>query len=145
MKQEKLIELFVECYNNCSLNAKITIHNTYERENGYGYENVIESNDEDFFNLFFEGKPMEAVRAAFYGNYRYCDEWVWFNAYGNLEGGDYEDQLPLHDGEEMAEWFIAHYDEVDYITEMGDFCEACENGDDDDDDEEEENDDEGEN
>ena len=143
MNKDKLIKLFVECYNNCDLRSKVAIHNTYERENGYGYEKVIEVNDEDFFNLFFEGKPMEAVRAACYGNYRYCDEWVWFNAYGNLEGGDYEDQLPLHDGEEMAEWFIAHYDEVDYITEMGDFCEACENGDDDE--EEEENDDEGEN
>ena len=142
MKKDKLIALFVECYDNCTLRSKIEIHNIYVRENNFSYEGEIESNDEDFFNLFFEGKPMAAVRAASYGNYRYYDEWVWFNAYGNLEGGDYEDQLPLHDGEEMAEWFIEHYDEVEYITEMGDFCEACENGDDDE--EEEENDDEGE-
>ena len=146
MKQEKLIELFVECYNNCGLNAKITIHNTYERENGYGYENVIERNDEDFFNLFFEGKPMEAVRATFFGDYRYADDWVWFNAYGNLNSGDYEEQLPLRDGEEMAEWYIDNYDEVRYFEEMVDVCEACENGDDEDEDDEgEENDDEGKN
>ena len=113
---------------------------------GYDYENVIESNDEDFFNLFFEGKPMEAVRAASYGHYNYADDWVWFNAYGNLESGDYEEQLPLRDGEEMAEWYIDNYDEVSYVDGMEDFCEACENGDDDDDDEgEEEDDDEGEN
>ena len=70
---------------------------------------------------------------------------MWFNAYGNLESGDYEEHLPLRDGEEMAEWYIDNYDEVEYITEMGDFYEACENGDDDEDDEGEENDDEGEN
>ena len=58
MSRDKLIELFVECYDNCDLRSKVAIHNTYERENGYDYEKVIESNDEDFFNLFFEGKPM---------------------------------------------------------------------------------------
>ena len=145
MNKDKLIKLFVECYNNCDLRSKVAIHNTYERENGYDYEKVIEVNDEDFFNLFFEGKPMEAVRAASYGHYNYADDWVWFNAYGNLESGDYEGELPLHDGEEMAEWYIDNYDEVSYVEEMRDFCEACENGDDDDDDEGEENDDEGEN
>lgn len=42
-------------------------------------------NDEDFFNAYFENKPEEAVRAAFYGDYRYMDEYVKFNGYGNLE------------------------------------------------------------
>lgn len=100
-------------------------------------EDEIESNDEDFFDTFFEGKPMEAVRASFYGNYRYADDYVWFNAYGNLESGDYEDQLPLRDAEEMAEWYIEHYEEVEYITEMGDFCDACEEGENEEDEEEE--------
>ena len=42
-------------------------------------------NDEEFFNVFFEGKPMEAVRAAIYGDYRYTDDYVKFDGYGNLE------------------------------------------------------------
>lgn len=79
------------------------------------------------------------------GHYNYADDWVWFNAYGNLESGDYEEQLPLRAGEEMAEWYIDNYDEVSYVDGMEDFCEACENGDDDDDEGEEEDDDEGEN
>ena len=135
MKKDKLIALFVECYDNCALSSKIEIHNIYVRENNFSYEGEIERNDEDFFNLFFEGKPMEAVRAASYGHYSYADNWVWFNAYGNLESGDYEGELPLRDGEEMAEWYIDNYDEVEYITEMGDFYEACEMGEDEDDDE----------
>ena len=143
MKKDKLIALFVECYDNCTLRSKIEIHNIYVRENNFSYEGEIERNDEDFFNLFFEGKPMEAVRAASYGHYNYADDWVWFNAYGNLESGDYEEQLPLRDAEEMAEWYINNHDETKYFEEMMDFYEACENGDDED--EEEENDDEGEN
>lgn len=129
MKKDKLIELFVECYDNCDLRSKIEIHNIYVRENNFSYEGEIERNDEDFFNLFFEGKPMEAVRASFYGKYHYYDDWVWFNAYGNLESGDYEEQLPLRDAEEMAEWYINNHDEAKYFEEMVDFYEACENGD----------------
>lgn len=41
-------------------------------------------NDEYFFETFFDGKPLEAVRAAHYGDYRYMDDYVNFNAYGNL-------------------------------------------------------------
>ncbi|AXH71048.1 hypothetical protein BSP38_006 [Bacillus phage BSP38] len=42
-------------------------------------------NDEDFFNTYFEGKPMEAVRAAHYGDYHYMDDYVKFDGYGNLK------------------------------------------------------------
>ena len=45
-------------------------------------------NDEDFFNTFFVDNPMEVARATFYGNYKYCDEFVRFNGYGNLESFD---------------------------------------------------------
>ena len=50
------------------------------------FENLdVRYNDEEFFNVLFEGKPMEAVRAACYGDYNYMDEYVRFNGYGNLE------------------------------------------------------------
>ena len=45
---------------------------------------AYEYNDEEFFNVFFEGKPMEAVRAAIYGDYRYTYDYVKFDGYGNL-------------------------------------------------------------
>ena len=45
----------------------------------------VHYNDEDFFNTYFEGRAMEAVRAAHYGDYEFTDEYVRFNGYGNLE------------------------------------------------------------
>ena len=42
-------------------------------------------NDEYFFNTFFEGNPLEAVRSSFYGNYSYADEYVTFDQLGNLK------------------------------------------------------------
>ena len=134
MNKEKLVELFVDGYENCELSSKIEIHNIYIREADGGWEYEIESNDEDFFNTFFEGKPMEAVRASYYGDFRCNDDWVWFNPYGNLASGDNEEELPLRDAEEMAEWYIENYEELEHIKEMGDFCDACEEGEDEEDD-----------
>jgi len=42
-------------------------------------------NDEEFFQIFFGNKVMEAVRAVSFGNYNYSDSLVRFNGYGNLE------------------------------------------------------------
>ena len=41
-------------------------------------------NDEEFFNTFFDN-PMEAIRATYYGDYNYNDEYVKFNGYGNID------------------------------------------------------------
>lgn len=55
-------------------------------------------NDEEFFNVFFEGKPMEAVRASHYGEYEFMDDYVRFNGYGNLESlTEYQYQQELKD------------------------------------------------
>jgi hypothetical protein len=56
----------------------------------------VEENDEEFFNIYFEGRPQEVARSVYFGDYRYCDEYVYFNGYGNLEsmtGWQYEDKL----------------------------------------------------
>lgn len=57
-----------------------------------------EINDEDFFNVHFS-EPMEAVRAAYFGEYKYSDDYVRFNAYGNLKSvSTWEFEQELKDG-----------------------------------------------
>lgn len=51
-------------------------------------DNEIYLNDEEFFNTFFDGRIIEAVRAVSYGEYSYNHEWVIFNGYANLESSD---------------------------------------------------------
>ena len=48
-------------------------------------------NDEEFFNTFFDN-PMEAIRATYYGNYNYNDEYVKFNGYGNIDSYSEEEK-----------------------------------------------------
>lgn len=54
-----------------------------------------EINDEEFFNVYFT-EPMEAVRAVCFGEYRYSDDYVRFDAYRNLKSvskWDFNDEL----------------------------------------------------
>jgi hypothetical protein len=61
----------------------VDVWNEYTREHDSDRE--IFSNDEDFFNTYFENRVMDAVRAIFYGDYNYSHEFVMFNGYANLE------------------------------------------------------------
>ena len=56
----------------------------------------VYNNDDEFFDMFFEGKPAELARAIYYGDFNYNDEYIKFNGYGNLETFskyDYEELL----------------------------------------------------
>ena len=56
----------------------------------------VYENDEEFFNMFFEGRPAEVARAIYYGDFNYNDEYVKFNGYGDLKTFseyDYEELL----------------------------------------------------
>ena len=88
-------------------------------------------NDEEFFNMFFEGKPDEAVRASYYGDYNYTDDYVQFNAYGNLHSvSEYQLEDELQDGvEEIFDtWYELYQDNnVDtYYNELKEMIEELE-------------------
>lgn len=58
--------------------------------------------DEDFFDTFFAGKVIEAVRATFFGDIQnWSDEYIRFNGYGNLESlSEYAYERELQDSKE---------------------------------------------
>ena len=72
------------------------------------------NNDEDFFNTFFYNNPSEAVRSAYYGDYNYCDKYVRFNGYGNLESfNDYDLENEYKDYlDDITKTFLEHYQEL---------------------------------
>lgn len=53
----------------------------------------VYANDEEFFEMMYEGKLMEAVRATQYGDYSYSDDYVRINGYGNLDSCNEYDYL----------------------------------------------------
>ena len=57
---------------------------------------IVYENDEEFFDMFFKGRPAEVARAIYYGDFNYNDEYIKFNAYGKLKTlseYDYEELL----------------------------------------------------
>lgn len=72
------------------------------------------NNDEEFFNTFFYNNPMEAVRSSFFGHYNYCDKYVKFNGYGNIESVDnfeLEDEYKYYI-DDLVNSLLDHYEEL---------------------------------
>jgi hypothetical protein len=75
-----------------------------------------QENDEEFFNTYFYNKPDEAVRATYYGDYNYMDDYVRFNAYGNLESCsklEFEKELENY----QEEIIDAYYENINEMTD----------------------------
>lgn len=54
-------------------------------------------NDDDFFAMAFGTNVLDAVRAVCYGDYRYSDDFVKFNGYGNLISANMYELISLYD------------------------------------------------
>ena len=74
-------------------------------------------NDEEFFNTFFDN-PMDAIRATYYGNYNYNDDYVKFNGYGNIDSySEYERIEEIKDNiDDIVENLVEYYYNI-YINE----------------------------
>lgn len=95
-------ENFYEAWDDLDSNDKIACFNDYARE--YRSDDELFVFDEDFFNTYFEGSPMEAVRSCFFGNIKsWNDEYIRFNGYGNLVS--------------MSEWEAEKWAD-DYVQEI---------------------------
>ncbi len=92
------LESVKEYLNDLTNDDLVNIWNEYARE--HDSDNEIYNNEEEFFQTFFDGRLMEAIRAIAFGEYRYQDEYIKFDGYANLE--TFNDPLPYIDIEELA-------------------------------------------
>lgn len=81
-------------------------------ENIGDLDHGIYENDEEFFEMFFQGSSvMEVVRAVHFGNYSYTDTYVKFDGYANLETTNYlEDFIDIS---ELAEYIHENPEDFD--------------------------------
>ena len=109
---ETLKDLVSECN---SWNGSLEDYNYYE-------------NDEYFFDTYFDNKVNEAVRAVCYGNYKYTDDYVRFNAYGNLDScSKFELEDDLKDNvEEIFDTWLELYKDNNVDTYDDNFKELVE-------------------
>ena len=61
----------------------VQLNNEYCQSANY-YDSEIFENDDDFFHTFFANDTLRAIQATQFGDYRYHDNFVTFDGYGNL-------------------------------------------------------------
>lgn len=82
-------ERFETLWNECSSSEKVNMFKDYCSY--YGCDDEFFNFDDEFFDIFFAEKPMEAARATCFGNVTWSDPYIKFNGYGNLESlSEYE-------------------------------------------------------
>ena len=118
MKKEMLLNEIKELL----LNDMDTLKDVVRELDGWNgcldHLNVYE-NDEEFFNMFFEGRPAVVARVIYYGDFNYNDEYIKFNGYGNLETlseYDYEELLK-ENVEEVIDCLIKYVEHISIDNE----------------------------
>lgn len=114
--QDQIIDLL----NSLDTNELIQVNNSFAIENNYDSE--VYMNDEEFFELYFP-KSIDAVRAAFYGDYNYLHYYVRINGYGNLESLNYFEVSDLCDTVENIAEHIAENEELYSFLDLSDIDE----------------------
>lgn len=91
--------------------------NEYCQENNYDDEYF--SNDDYFFEEFFNGcEPMRIVQATYFGDYRYMDDWVKFNGYGNLNSySDWQVKKEIKENNDFLQWCFENVDIFEELRE----------------------------
>lgn len=77
------------------------------------YEEKVYDNENETYEMMF-GSIDDALRAAYYGDFNYTDDYCCLNAYGNLNSFHClsDGNCPI-DKDELAEWFTEHEDELE--------------------------------
>lgn len=104
---------FEELCDNMSHNMLLGLVDECFGYNGSLEDYKVELFDEEFFEIFFSS-PMEIARATYFGNIsNWMDEYIRFNAYGNLESmskWEYNSMLE-NNKEEIVETAVELYEQ----------------------------------
>ena len=99
---EKIFKYIELDFENLSDSEKISLWNEYCQEQGN--EDEIYDFDDEFFEIFFYNKPMEAARAASFGDVNWSDDFISFDGYGNLKS--LSDATHAIDETALIDWMI---------------------------------------
>ena len=117
--KEQVINQIIDLINDMDDNELITLNNEY-CESANIYDSEIFANDDEFFEIFFDNNTLRAIQATQFGDYRYHDNWVTFNGYGNLDSFNSVINNLVESISVMAEYIFdtfqdfSQFDEIDF-------------------------------
>ncbi len=115
--KQQTIEQVINLINEMDSSELVQLNNEYCQSANY-YDSEIYENDEDFFATFFANDTLRAIQATQFGDYRYHDNWVSFNGYGNLNSfnaviDNLCELIPT-----MADYIIENYEDFSQFDEI---------------------------
>lgn len=129
MTKNELIQEFVEIFNELSTDDKVYLHNAFLYESDYDGYTILNNLDGETLDDYLQGlSKAEIKRRKLNGRYNPNQVFFWVNGNGDIFSCDYEEDLPLHDAEIYAEYFIENLDAISDMDVFEEFCENVENG-----------------
>lgn len=90
----------------------IAAYNDYLSYNGY------ETYFSDLDMVLLCMDPVEAVRATFYGDFRFMDSYFKFNGYGNIDSfSEWQIVQEMKKDRDFLEWYIEENDLIDFESD----------------------------
>lgn len=84
MKLQQIKKEMIDLLNSLEGWDLVEVNNAFCQSAQYQDDEYYQFDDE-FFQMFFENRVIDAVRATFFGNIRnWNDEFIYFDGYGNL-------------------------------------------------------------
>ena len=116
-------DFIINAINEMTASELIDLNNTYCQSANI-CDSEIYSNDDYFFETYFANETLRAVQATQYGDYRYSDDYVTFNGYGNLDSFKYMDTDKLCElVSTMAEYIEENEQDFTHLFDFSDFTE----------------------
>ena len=117
--KEQVINQIIDLINGMDDHELVILNNEY-CESANIYDSEIFANDDEFFEIFFDNNTLRAIQATQFGDYRYHDNWVTFNGYGNLDSFNSVINNLVESISVMAEYIFdtfqdfSQFDEIDF-------------------------------
>lgn len=107
--KEEIISEYIE---NASDDDIIWLGEILDSWNGFLGDDLMSEDWEEFFSIYFSD-PMEAARATFFGDIQsWNDEYIGFNAYGNLVSRSRSEYADRIKGYDLVEEIIDNLDNI---------------------------------
>jgi hypothetical protein len=115
-KKQELINEVIEIIENMDSYELVQLNNEYCQAANYLDSEIFE-NDEDFFQTFFSD-ALRAIQATQFGDYRFHDNWVTFNGYGNLDSFNSVENNLCELIPTMAAYIVDNYQDFTQFDEI---------------------------
>jgi hypothetical protein len=115
--KDQVINQVITIINAMDNHDLVTLNNEYCQAANY-LDSEIFANDEDFFETFFQADTLKAIQATQFGDYRYHDNWVTFNGYGNLDSFNWVSDNLCELVPTMAAYIVDNYQDFSQFDEI---------------------------